>query len=98
MGKLKKMTMMRMKTMKMRMMKMRMKKREKKKMEKTNYNYYESNLFSVKILRVLPPVILIIGIMIPEYDLICSLRNQHSDLVKAEFKQSSIDFYFCMLV
>jgi len=67
-------------------------------MEKMNYNHYESDLFSVKILRVLPPVILIIGIMIPEYDLICFLRNQHSDLVIADPEQSSIDFYFCMLV
>jgi len=68
-------------------------------MEKMNYNPYEPDLFSVKILRVLStPVILIIGIMIPEYYPICSLLKRCSDHVLADLNKAPLIFYFCMLV
>ena len=56
------------------MRKMRKKKRCKKS--------HESKVFSVKILRVLPPVILIIGIMIPEYtaNKSCQLQPDYSQM------------------
>merc|ERR1712083_773127 len=91
--------MMRMRKM-MTRMRMRMKKKKKRReMEKMNYNHYEPHLFSVKILRVLPPpVILIIGIMIPEYYLICSLpSNQHSDLVIADLNKAPLIYIFVCL-
>merc|ERR1711935_893938 len=97
--RLRKMRMMRMRKMRMRMKKMMKKKRKRREMEKMNFNNYEPNLFSVKILRVLPPpVILIIGIMIPEYYLICSLpSNQHSDLVIADLNKAPLIYIFVCL-
>merc|ERR1712043_140871 len=90
-----KMRMMRMRKMKMRMRKMKKKKR--REMQKTNYKSHESEVFSVKILRILPPVILIIGIMIPEYYQICSLPNQNSDLVIADVNKAPLIFIFVCL-
>merc|ERR1712113_168985 len=81
---------------KMRMMRMRKKKRKRREMQKTNYKSHESEVFSVKILRVLPPVILIIGIMIPEYYQICSLPN-NSDLVIADVNKAPLIFIFVCL-
>merc|ERR1712025_1204717 len=83
---------------KMRMMRMRkMKMRKRREMQKTNYNFHESQSFSVKILRILPLVILIIGIMIPEYYQICSLPNQNSDLVIADVNNAPLIFIFVCL-
>merc|ERR1712227_295575 len=81
----------------MRMKKMRKKKRKRREMQKTSYKSHESEVFSVKILRVPPPVILIIGIMIPEYYQICSLPNQNSDLVIADVNKAPLIFIFVCL-
>merc|ERR1712217_435421 len=97
MGRLRKMRTMRMRKMKMRMRKMRKKKRKRREMQKTNYKSHESQSFSVKILRIPPPVILIIGIMIPEYYQICSLPNQNSDLVIADVNKAPLIFIFVCL-
>merc|ERR1712048_666556 len=71
--------------------------RKRREMQKTNYKSHESKVFSVKIPRVLPPVILIIGIMIPEYYQICSLLNQNSDLVIADVNKAPLIFIFVCL-
>merc|ERR1712241_1558017 len=81
----------------MRMRKMRKKKRKRREMQKTNYKSHESKVFSMKIPRVLPPVILIIGIMISEYYQICSLLNQNSDLVIADINKAPLIFIFVCL-
>merc|ERR1711899_527400 len=82
---------------KMRTMRMRKKKMKRREMQKTNYKSHESKVFSVKIPRILPPVILIIGIMIPEYYQICSLLNQNSDLVIADINKAPLIFIFVCL-
>ena len=76
---------------------MRKKKRKRREMQKTNYKSHESKVLSVKILRVLPPVILIIGIMIPEHYKICSLPNQNIDLVIADVNKVPLIFTFVCL-
>merc|ERR1711923_536514 len=79
------------------LMRLRKKRRKRREMQKTNYKSHESKVLFVKILRVPPPVILIIGIMIPEYYQICSLPNQNSDLVIADVKKAPLIFIFVCL-